>query len=261
MAVCLFLSLASADKSKAAHNMPTMGYNKIIATSLVVSVLIALCVSVFRFAVSGDFKPSAATAQQTVSPADRAAAQQKLDDILSKAKTAGLVTSYDLSSVPVIYVGPVWYTQTVQFKKDFLASIAMGLQTTIGKYFLEARTDTPTKRLAKSKRSVAPSKSTNNRRLRISKAPHSRGFACAINSQRSRYCHRHNRRSSSELIVISPIRDHLPTKPSASAFASKASIAATLSTKDKVILGARSRSHYATSSRRPCHESRYENST
>lgn len=53
-------------------------------------------------------------------------AQKELDEIMELAKTAGLVTSYEFSdSATVVYASSTWYTQTVQFKKDFLAKIAI----------------------------------------------------------------------------------------------------------------------------------------
>jgi hypothetical protein len=45
---------------------------------------------------------------------------------MALAKKATLVTSYEFSNTAhIIYVGPIWYTQTVQQKKDFIAKISM----------------------------------------------------------------------------------------------------------------------------------------
>lgn len=53
-------------------------------------------------------------------------AQKELDEFMALAKKAELVTTYEFSDkASVVYVGKVWYTQTVQMKKDFLAYISM----------------------------------------------------------------------------------------------------------------------------------------
>lgn len=53
---------------------------------------------------------------------------------MALGKKSGLVTSYEFSeSANVVYVGPLWYTQQVPFKKDFIAKIAM-LKTNITGY-------------------------------------------------------------------------------------------------------------------------------
>lgn len=68
----------------------------------------------------------------------REQAQTELDDLMSKAKKAGLVTSYDFSKLDAntwrwdVYVGKVWYTQTVQQKKDFIAYISLRKEVITG---------------------------------------------------------------------------------------------------------------------------------
>jgi hypothetical protein len=58
-------------------------------------------------------------------------AQKELDELMGLAIKGGLIKSYDFSEIaPNVYRGDVyadkaWYTQTVQFKKDFLAKVAM----------------------------------------------------------------------------------------------------------------------------------------
>ena len=42
-------------------------------------------------------------------------------------------------SATVVYVGPVWYTQTVAFKKDFLAKTAMLKKAVTGYGHFEVR--------------------------------------------------------------------------------------------------------------------------
>jgi len=64
---------------------------------------------------------------------DKEVAQKKLNNILDLSEKAGLVISYEFSeSARVIYVGNVWYTQTVKFKEDFLGSIAQPLKEVSG---------------------------------------------------------------------------------------------------------------------------------
>ncbi len=62
-----------------------------------------------------------------VSQADKDKAQKDLDDLMSLGEKSGLVQSYSLTGDRAIYVGSIWYTQTVQFKKDLLAKITMDL--------------------------------------------------------------------------------------------------------------------------------------
>ena len=65
-------------------------------------------------------------------------AQKELDDLMAKAKKAGLVTSYNFTEVDAndwiwdVYVGKVWYTQTVQQKKDFIAYISLRKEVITG---------------------------------------------------------------------------------------------------------------------------------
>lgn len=66
-----------------------------------------------------------AEAAKPVPTPTSASAQKKLADFMAKAKEATLVTSYEFSdTATVVYVGPVWYTQTATQKKDFMAYVA-----------------------------------------------------------------------------------------------------------------------------------------
>lgn len=70
----------------------------------------------------------------------KAEAQKELDDFIELSKKADLVTSYEFSdSATVVYTGSTWYTQTVQFKKDFLAKVALLKETITGYKHFEAR--------------------------------------------------------------------------------------------------------------------------
>ncbi len=92
---------------------------------------------------SSDSKPSTQVNQdngQAVSQVSKDAAQKELDDLMSKSKSAGLVTSYEFSDKATeVYVGEIWYTQTVQFKKDFIAKIGMLKKTITGYSHFEVR--------------------------------------------------------------------------------------------------------------------------
>lgn len=66
--------------------------------------------------------PPSNTPTNSISKED---AQKELDEVISLAKDAGLVTSYEFSDkASVVYVSSLWYTQTVQFKKDFMAKVS-----------------------------------------------------------------------------------------------------------------------------------------
>lgn len=76
----------------------------------------------------------------TNSAKTKAEAQKELDELMDLSKQSDLVTTYEFSdSATVVYVGSTWYTQTVQFKKDFLAKVAMLKETITGYKHFEAR--------------------------------------------------------------------------------------------------------------------------
>lgn len=67
-------------------------------------------------------------------------AQKELKDLMTLSKKAELVTSYEFSDFAnVVYVSGVWYTQTVQFKKDFIAKIGMLKKSITGYTHFEVR--------------------------------------------------------------------------------------------------------------------------
>ncbi len=69
--------------------------------------------------------PVATESAPVVDATSKAAAQKELEETMALAKKATLVTSYEFSeSANVVYVGPIWYTQTAIQKKDFLAYVA-----------------------------------------------------------------------------------------------------------------------------------------
>ena len=66
------------------------------------------------------------TVKKAVDPVAKKEAQDQLDAFMKTSKDAKLVTSYEFSeTATVVYVDKMWYTQTVEFKKDFIAKIGM----------------------------------------------------------------------------------------------------------------------------------------
>ena len=67
-------------------------------------------------------------------------AQKELDNLMNIAKTAGLVSSYEFSDrATVVYADMIWYTQTVSFKKDFIAKVALLKEKITGYRHFEVR--------------------------------------------------------------------------------------------------------------------------
>lgn len=78
----------------------------------------------------------------TVTPPteNRDAAKKELTDFMALAKKSGLVDSYEFSDMAtVVYVSSLWYTQTVTFKKDFLAKTAVLKDGATGHKHFEVR--------------------------------------------------------------------------------------------------------------------------
>ena len=75
---------------------------------------------------------------QVISQVDKDKAKKDLDELMALSKKAGLVTSYEFSdSANVVYVSKLWYTQTVQFKKDFLEKVSILKESTTGYHRFE----------------------------------------------------------------------------------------------------------------------------
>lgn len=74
---------------------------------------------------------SAKTETTKVDAVAKEKAQKELDEFMTLAKKADLITSYDFSKLSDtvynwdMYAGKTWYIQTVQQKKDFIAYIAI----------------------------------------------------------------------------------------------------------------------------------------
>jgi hypothetical protein len=80
------------------------------------------------------------TISATTSSTSKAEATKELDEIMALGKKAGLITSYEFSSTAnVVYVGKIWYTQDVTFKKDLLTKISILKETITGYHRFEVR--------------------------------------------------------------------------------------------------------------------------
>ena len=78
--------------------------------------------------------------EQTAPQLSNADAKAELDRLMSLSKKGGLVTTYEFSdSASVVYADNNWYTQTVQFKKDFLAKIGTLKKAVTGYRHFEVR--------------------------------------------------------------------------------------------------------------------------
>ena len=77
--------------------------------------------------------------------AAKESARKELLEILSLAKQAGLVTSYEFAHLDenairnVVYVSNLWYTRTVNFKRDFLGKIGSLKKAATGYHHFEVR--------------------------------------------------------------------------------------------------------------------------
>ena len=110
--------------------------------STVIAVVVFVIIILFFIFLSWSDSPSGQNSSQStqVSQQDKDAAQKELTEFMGLAKSAGLVASYDFSETGnIVYVGNIWYTQTVQFKKDFLAKIAMLKEKITGYHRFEVR--------------------------------------------------------------------------------------------------------------------------
>lgn len=78
---------------------------------------------------SPESQPEVVVAQQP--QISKEEAQKELESLMKLSKESGLVMSYDFSELGTeiyqndVYIGKGWYSQTVQFKKDFMARIGI----------------------------------------------------------------------------------------------------------------------------------------
>ena len=85
-------------------------------------------------------KPKDQTQNTNSNSISKTDAEKQLAEIISLGKKAGLITSYEFSNTAnVIYIGSVWYTQTVSFKKDLMAKISILKEVATGYRHYEVR--------------------------------------------------------------------------------------------------------------------------
>lgn len=78
--------------------------------------------------------------KQEVPAISKVQAQKELADFMETAKKAKLVSSYEFSEkATVVYIDSMWYTQKVDFKKDFIAKIGLLKKAVTGYTHFEAR--------------------------------------------------------------------------------------------------------------------------
>ncbi len=84
--------------------------------------------------------PAEEVATDTQSTLSKEDAQKELDHIMDLSKQANFALSYDFSNTgTVVYAGPAWYTQSVAFKKDFLAKVGALKKVITGYQHFEVR--------------------------------------------------------------------------------------------------------------------------
>jgi hypothetical protein len=77
---------------------------------------------------------------QTAPTVSKEQAQKDLNDFMETAKKAKLVSFYEFSDkATVVYIDSMWYTQKVDFKKDFIAKIGLLKKALTGYSHFEAR--------------------------------------------------------------------------------------------------------------------------
>ncbi len=105
-------------------------------------VVIVIFIIWFMWSIGSDdtsspSQPTPTPQTQTVSKAD---AEKELVDLMALSKKAGLITSYEFSDKATeVFVGSAWYTQKVQFKKDFIAKIGLLKKAITGYAHFEAK--------------------------------------------------------------------------------------------------------------------------
>ena len=76
---------------------------------------------------SGPDEPKTVTeSPQPISQISKDQAQKELTDFMNTAKKANLISSYEFSDkASEVFIDSMWYTQKVDFKKDFIAKIGL----------------------------------------------------------------------------------------------------------------------------------------
>jgi hypothetical protein len=85
-------------------------------------------------------KTNTPPSNEVVPTISKTEAEKELTEVMDLAKKAKLVSSYEFSDkASVVYIDNVWYTQKVDFKKDFLAKIATLKKAITGYNHFEVR--------------------------------------------------------------------------------------------------------------------------
>gem|GEM_PF-2480907 len=85
-------------------------------------------------------QPTVAEADTVPQDPSKEEAQKELEEVMGLAKQARLITSYEFNEMGnTVYADVTWYTQTVAFKKDFMAKVAMLKKTITGYHRFEVR--------------------------------------------------------------------------------------------------------------------------
>ncbi|MFZ2072690.1 MAG: hypothetical protein WA101_02345 [Minisyncoccia bacterium] len=111
-------------------------------TGFVVLIVIIFFINLFNGGSSNSTTPPPQqTQQQTSTPTvSKEQAQKELNDFMETAKKAKLVSSYEFSDkATVVYIDSMWYTQKVDFKKDFIAKIGLLKKAVTGYSHFEAK--------------------------------------------------------------------------------------------------------------------------
>ncbi len=111
-------------------------------TGFVVLIVIIFLINTFSGSSSSTTPTPQPVAQQTqtVPTVSKEQAQKDLTDFMETAKKAKLVSSYEFSDrANEVFIDSMWYTQKVDFKKDFIAKIGMLKKALTGYTHFEAK--------------------------------------------------------------------------------------------------------------------------
>lgn len=133
------------DAKKCQHCGSVQGWTSCAKGCLALIIFVAVIFLIGK--ISSDTPtPTPAVVSETQTSVE---ALEELAQLMDLGKTAGVIISYDfLKKPPVVLVGSVWYTQTVAFKKDFLAKVAMLKDKILGYKYFEVRDAYSNKKVA-----------------------------------------------------------------------------------------------------------------
>ena len=112
-----------------------------ILTGFIVVIVIIFFINMFSGSSNSPVPTPQPTQQQTQTPTvSKEQAQKELTDFMETAKKAKLVSSYEFSDkATIVYIDSMWYTQKVDFKKDFIAKIGLLKKAVTGYTHFEAK--------------------------------------------------------------------------------------------------------------------------